>query len=671
MEALKGPVLVDVDVSKLMGSESFSGGARKLERPSVAIAPSIDRISGSVRRKELAFWSKMPQNEFAGQQSSHHVEDALEDHSVGKSNTILPLTLGLEAAQSHRNCGKVGRNSTSNSKRSRIMQMDASVNKTGEDGKGIYTEISANLTNCKNGERTQMLKQRQNSSGKRSDKRNGKVTKSNFSLKSLVGFGSAAGGRNFLASRVQAPATADQQPAIVTADQRPRPAISTAAISGFQFLVLGMYGLKSDVMDVTKDVDDLPLRELLDGSYKCAPSPKDRRNNASNSSDSLMQLVRNANSMLRCQKSVQMQNCSNVDSKLSCRNDGDKGETRTDNLSSSDQVQEYSCKVQSVPTMCHAPLYTPKDVLERLALTPSKDLDSLLVDTVKFASSRNSSDLRLSKPSSQRNGLPPFPWSHPCSGHPKTVPDSAKLSTNKMVCQGRWVRVENTLTPLKGSTGFLEELQSLTDNHKLVPTGVQVSGPLKNENASTNRDSLTTCERISSSLAASNTSEVSPGVLAAAETLCRIATHSTLCKIATHSLKQNTEVTTKSLKKPSQKSGGMRACKLTEKPENQFIAPKPVVVSNSLVEIADEILPSKKLRLSVNFKKPDRKGPIPCSTESIRSTPVKSFRESEGFSNSFVNKPCTTSHYTRVMDKAYSSSDQKPRKVANGAEPRR
>lgn len=631
MEALKGPVLVDVDVSKLMGSESFSGGARKLERPSVAIAPSIDRISGSVRRKELAFWSKMPQNEFSGQQSSHHVEDALEDHSVGKSNTILPLTLGLEAAQSHRNCGKVGRNSTSNSKRSRIMQMDASVNKTGEDGKGISTEISANLTNCKNGERTQMLKQRQNSSGKRSDKRNGKVTKSNFSLKSLVGFGSAAGGRNFL----------------------------------------GMYGLKSDVMDVTKDVDDLPLRELLDGSYKCAPSPKDRRNNASNSSDSLMQLVRNANSMLRCQKSVQMQNCSNVDSKLSCRNDGDKGETRTDNLSSSDQVQEYSCKVQSVPTMCHAPLYTPKDVLERLALTPSKDLDSLLVDTVKFASSRNSSDLRLSKPSSQRNGLPPFPWSHPCSGHPKTVPDSAKLSTNKMVCQGRWVRVENTLTPLKGSTGFLEELQSLTDNHKLVPTGVQVSGPLKNENASTNRDSLTTCERISSSLAASNTSEVSPGVLAAAETLCRIATHSTLCKIATHSLKQNTEVTTKSLKKPSQKGGGMRACKLTEKPENQFIAPKPVVVSNSLVEIADEILPSKKLRLSVNFKKPDRKGPVPCSTESIRSTPVKSFRESEGFSNSFVNKPCTTSQYTRVMDKAYSSSDQKPRKVANGAEPRR
>ncbi|KAL3322096.1 hypothetical protein AABB24_039628 [Solanum stoloniferum] len=629
MEALKGPVLVDVDVSKLMGSESFSGGARKLERPSVAIAPSIDRISGSVRRKELAFWSKMPQNEFAGKQSSHHVEDALEDHSVGKSNTILPLTLGLEAAQSHRNCGKVGRNSTSNSKRSRIIQMDASVNKTGEDGKGISTEISANLTNCKNGERTQMLKQRQNSSGKRSDKRNGKVTKSNFSLKSLVGFGSAAGGRNFL----------------------------------------GMYGLKSDVMDVTKDVDDLPLRELLDGSYKCAPSPKDRRNNASNSSDSLMQLVRNANSMLRCQKSVQMQNCSNVDSKLSCRNDGDKGETRTDNLSSSDQ--ENSCNVQSVPTMCHAPLYTPKDVLERLALTPSKDLDSLLVDTVKFASSRNSSDLRLSKPSSQRNGLPPFPWSHPCSGHPKTVPDSAKLSTNKMVCQGRWVRVENTLTPLKGSTGFLEELQSLTDNHKLVPTGVQVSGPLKNENASTNRDSLTTCERISSSLAASNTSEVSPGVLAAAETLCRIATHSTLCKIATHSLKQNTEVTTKSLKKPSQKGGGMRACKLTEKPENQFIAPKPVVVSNSLVEIADGILPSKKLRLSVNFKKPDRKGPVPCSAESIRSTPVKSFRESEGFSNSFVNKPCTTSPYTRVMDKAYSSSDQKSRKVANGAEPRR
>ncbi|MCD9559369.1 hypothetical protein HAX54_017287 [Datura stramonium] len=638
METFQGPVLVEVDVSKLMGSESFSGGsvgARKLERSSVVIAPSIDNISGSVRRKELAFWSKMPQNEFAGHQSRHYVEDALEDPSFGKTNTVLPLTLGLEATQSHRTSGKVGRNSTSNPKRSRIMQMDVSVNKTGEDGKGISTELSANPTNCKNGERTQMLKQRQNSSGKRSDKRNGKVTKSNFSLKSLVGFGSAAGGRNFL----------------------------------------GMYGLKSDVMDVTKDVDDLPLRELLDGSYKCGSFPQDNRNKASNSNDSLMQLVRDANSMLRLQKSVQMEKCSYVDGKLSCvhsytssssasRDDGDKGETRTENLSACDQVQEYSGKVQTVATMCHSPSYTPKDVLERLALTPSKDLDSLLMDTVKPASSRNSSDLRLSKPSSQRNGLPPFPWSHTCSGHPKTVPDSAKLSTNKMVCQGRWVRVENTSTPLKGSTGFLGELQSLTDNHKLVPTGVQVSGPSKNENASSNHDSFTKCERISSSIAASNISEVppaeSPRILVAAETLC---------EIATHSLKQNTEVTTKLLKKPSQK--GMRACKLTEKSENQFIAPKPVVGSNNLVEIADGILPSKKLRLSVNFRKPDRKGPLPCSAESIRSTPVKSFRESEGFSNSFVNKPCMMSPYTRVMDKACSSSDQKLRKVANGVEPRR
>ncbi|CAN4115524.1 unnamed protein product [Withania somnifera] len=632
MEALKGPVVVEVDVSKIMGSESFGvggGSGRELERSSVVIGPSIERISGAVRRKELAFWSKMSQNEFAGHQSRHHDQDDSEDHSFGKTNAILPLTLGLEATQSHRNFGKVGRNSTSNPKRSRIMQMDVSVNRISEDGKGISTELSVNPSNCKNGERSQMLKQRQNSSGKRSDKRNSKVTKSNFSLKSLVGFSSTAGGRNFL----------------------------------------GMYGLKSDVMDVTKDIDDLPLRELLDGSYKCAPFPKDNRNKASNSNDSLMQLVKDANSMFRPQKSVQMQNCFNVDSNLSCvhsctssssasRNDGNKGETRADNLSSSDQ--EYSGKAQTVATMCHSPSYTPKDVLERLALTPSKDLDSLLMDTVKPASSRNSGDLRLTKPSSQRNGLPSFPWSYTCSGHPKTVPDSAKLSTSKMVCQGRWVRVKNTLTPLKGSTGFLVELQSLTDNRKPVPTGVQVSGPSNNENASSDRDSFTVCERISLAIAASNISEVPPGILVAAETLC---------KIATHSLKQNTEVTTKSLKERSQK--GMKTCKVTERSENQFIAPKPVVGSHKLVEIADGVLPSKKLRLSVNFRKPDRKGPIPCSAESIRSTPDKSFRESEGFSNSVVNKPCMMSPFTRVMEKACSNSDQKLRKVANGVEPRR
>lgn len=108
----------------------------------------------AVKTSELALWSKMPQSEFAAHQSRHHVEDASEDHSVGKANTILQLTLGLEATQSHRNFGKVGRNSTSNSKRSRIMQMDVSVSKTGEDGKGISTEISTNPTNCKNGGNT-------------------------------------------------------------------------------------------------------------------------------------------------------------------------------------------------------------------------------------------------------------------------------------------------------------------------------------------------------------------------------------------------------------------------------------------------------------------------------------------------------------------------------------
>lgn len=48
-------------------------------------------------------------------------------------------------------------------------------------------------------ERTQMSKQRINSSGKRGDKRNGKVPKGNFSLKNgLISFSSAAGGHNFL-----------------------------------------------------------------------------------------------------------------------------------------------------------------------------------------------------------------------------------------------------------------------------------------------------------------------------------------------------------------------------------------------------------------------------------------------------------------------------------------
>lgn len=53
METLQGSVLVEVDVSKLMGSESFSGRARKLERSSVVTAPSVDRTNDLVRRKGI------------------------------------------------------------------------------------------------------------------------------------------------------------------------------------------------------------------------------------------------------------------------------------------------------------------------------------------------------------------------------------------------------------------------------------------------------------------------------------------------------------------------------------------------------------------------------------------------------------------------------------------
>lgn len=105
----------------------------------------------AIKTSELAFWSKMSESEFSGHQSIHNAEDASEDHSFRSINTKLPLTLGLEATQSHRNFGKVGRNSNSNSKRSRIVQMDAAANKIGEDGKGFSTEFSANPTNCKNG----------------------------------------------------------------------------------------------------------------------------------------------------------------------------------------------------------------------------------------------------------------------------------------------------------------------------------------------------------------------------------------------------------------------------------------------------------------------------------------------------------------------------------------
>ncbi|KAK3011401.1 hypothetical protein RJ639_011047 [Escallonia herrerae] len=591
-----------------MGSERFGGGggnavgelkARETERASISVRPSIDTCSSFIAKKdevhvanasEPAFWNKMPDVKLcrrASELSNFDDDDADRDLNIASQST------------SQRNSGKVARNCSGYSKRSRVAQMEVSLNETGGcDIKGVSKELGSSPAKCNsaaitktgnlvlcalfdvfNVEKTQMAKQKHNLNGKRGDKRNGKVQKSkcdSFSLKAgLVSFSSAAGGNN----------------------------------------ILGVYGSKPEISDITKHVDELSLNELLDGTCKCPGSIKDKGKKATNLNDNLLHPVREACSVLRLRKNVRTQNSVESDSShnlkvptclvssgssVASRYDADKTDIYATNLSSCNK--DSSSNLRSPSDMLEFPLCQPKDILERLALPPPKDLEFLLLDAAKpAAASKNNSDLRFGKTVSHRSGLPPFTWSHASNGHCKSNSDAIKSSTTRNICQGRWVKIRNPATFLGATDDFLADLPSLTYDNSLVPSGGENSHPSEYENAHAYTSFTSFTEGLSSSSTVVAPSEVppdghSPRLLAAAHTLC---------DIATYSFKQNPHGLIRWPKKPSQKA--MRACKLNsiEKSEKVFAAPKPRMGSESLVNNGDDMPPSKKIKLSLNERSDD------------------------------------------------------------------
>lgn len=113
-----------------------------------------------------------------------------------------------------------------------------------------------------------------------------------------------------------------------------------------------MYGLKPDVFDITKFVNELPLHDMISGNYTSPCISKDKGKRSANSSTDLMQLVRKACSVLQPQKGLQAQNSAEIDNGcirsdstgLITANsavgqaDGDKGDNCTPLLLSSDEV---------------------------------------------------------------------------------------------------------------------------------------------------------------------------------------------------------------------------------------------------------------------------------------------------------------------------------------------
>ena len=142
--------------------------------------------------------------------------------------------------------------------------------------------------------------------------------------------------------------------------------------------------------------------------------------------------------------------------------------------------------------------------MQRLALPPPKDLESLLLDAAKpNLSSKNTADLRSGKQISRRVSLPPFPWSHTSSGHCRTSSDVVKLSTSKGTCQGRWLRIGKEVKSSSGvATSNFTDLETLTYDQSLVPSGLKVacvdnvtSPQISTCLTGTGRDTYATCSK--------------------------------------------------------------------------------------------------------------------------------------------------------------------------------
>ncbi|GKV23193.1 hypothetical protein SLEP1_g32953 [Rubroshorea leprosula] len=614
-----------VDVSKL----------RVTKDSDPVVTTSIQSCSNSHRHKdgtssvngleESALQDKIADAELsrhAVQQSCCQGEELSEQHdSKGTGCHSAP---GAEFVSVHRKARRVSRCSNGSSKRSRVAPPDDIVNSAGvDDVKSVTDKSGSSPTKCNPPEKIQPAKQRHNFGGKRGERRNCKMSMKPkyeiFSLKSgFLSFGSGVGGNNFF----------------------------------------GAYGLKPDVQDITKLVDDVSLNELLDGTYECTSFGKDKGKKAQVMNGNFLDSVRKAWSVVPPQKPVQHQNISEIDSfpskkfptypsspvTLAARVvNGEKEDCCPADLSSSNKILDSCGKPEMRAALLDFPLCQPKDVLEHLMLPPPKDLESLLLDAAKpSSSSRNTSDLRSGKQISRRPSLPPFPWSHTSNGHCRTNSDVVKCLTSRTTCQGRWVKIAKAASSPGSGTYSSTDLESLTYDQSMVPLRSKSGGLDNRIFPSTSglpfgewgSPSLATDSR-ASQVPIESGSELKdqvndarcPRLLAAAQTLC---------DIATNPLRKNLNGFLRWLKKTPQKTMKARKSRLIEKSEEKY---STYSVSGSVKLVrsdVEHIMPSKRPKLSTAENKKGlghttcvRKGTMPSPTpKSSRSSPGKSVRES-------------------------------------------
>ncbi|KAJ8764947.1 hypothetical protein K2173_010412 [Erythroxylum novogranatense] len=596
MDAVKLNYLVDV-APKLEGSEGFGEKDSK----------------SSVNTLEPTSWDKTLPSElcpYTRKLPSSPCEE-LSNKLYCSGATTLWISKP-EDVKVQRKAGKLLRSNGVCSKRQRITQSDDDIMPTGaDDVKDVNDKLGSFDTKSDFQEKSRLTKQRNNFGNKRVDRRNSKVSTKNkhdfYSVKAGLGSFSASGGGNN---------------------------------------IFGLYGLKTDVHDITKFVDDLSLDDLLVGTCKCSSLGKDKGKKAANMTESILQSVRSACSALQVLRPARSQTLMEIDStcndkahtcsSISIMANGDKVSSLQTDLSPS---KKDSCfKPGTSINLLDFPFSQPKDTLEKLGLPPPKDLESLLLDAAKpVLMSRSTTDQRQGKQIPRRTFLPPFAWSHILNGQCKTNSDAAKLLSSRSTCHGRWVKIGNIVSSLGNVSESFTKLESLTFCESLVPSFGTKPNMLESCVASSRSvPSLKLCPFSDAGLGTpyapslepsgdmkdQGKAEHCPRLLAAAQTLCDFSTHIS---------RLNQDGMIEWAKKPSQKM--VKACKLksNKKCEDILSATTSLTMSDQVVRSRGLIRRSKLLAsedredlIKINSV---RKGVIDWSApRSSRSAPMKSSR---------------------------------------------
>ncbi|XP_027340728.1 uncharacterized protein LOC113854084 isoform X2 [Abrus precatorius] len=642
MDAVELPLPVDVAATpKLMGSEGFARAKEVI----VTHSNSIDCCNSRLIQNETQF------SKNSCQLPQLNGDDLSKNTPSGNDKSCPVITSRLEGVTLQRKAAKSNRSNSSCSKRPRMSQTEDSVSPNGIEESKDISDRSHNLK-CTSPEKSQLPKQKSNAS-KRGEKRNFKVpsAKAKFESSSLkMGasiFSSTCGGNNFF----------------------------------------GLYGLKHDFHDVTKLMDEPSLDELLKGTFNCPILSKDKGKKTSNMNESFLNLVRKAFSILQFPKSVRSQNMTEMDyssnMKMStCQlssvclaesvGNGDKEQSCTTDMSS---CQKDPCsETESTASPLDLPLRQPKDILEQIALHPFRDLDSLLLDVSKLAiTTKNSNDQRSGKQVSRRPSLPAFPWSHAFGGHSRTNSDTVKLSTSRSSCQGKWTRIGFVASSIDIDRSCFTNLDSFSYDQSLVPSSCSSDKrifpslfanlpfhQLDSSSVSCSEDSQVKAE-FGGQIDTKENDERCPRILTAAQTLCEIATNSP---------RQSSDGTLRWQRKTSHKT--MKACffKSNEKLEEMSSRQTSVVGSDMTAKSVEQIMPSKKPRLSVVENKNSghsnniKKGPYawPSSKSSRSSLPSKQVRDLF-VENKRTNASILKQHFmmpppARDLDKAYDGQQQ-------------